>query len=82
MLERLLKTHEVAELVGFAPGTIQDWAENDDLPSFKLGGKLRFRESEVAAWIEGRRRGVPGVPRGERHIFPSTEPPAIVGPST
>lgn len=55
MTERLLSARELGELLGFAPGTIVDWAERGQVPAFKLGGRLRFRESEVLAWLEGRR---------------------------
>jgi excisionase family DNA binding protein len=58
--ERLLTAAELAELLGFAAGTIVDWAERGTIPAFKLGGRLRFRESEVLAWVETRRVG-PGT---------------------
>lgn len=53
--ERLLSAAELAELLGFAPGTIVDWAERGSVPAFKLGGRLRFRLAEVEAWLEGQR---------------------------
>lgn len=56
-LERLLTARELAEILGFSAGTIQDWFEAGDLPGFRVGGRLRFRESEVAEWLEQRRRG-------------------------
>jgi excisionase family DNA binding protein len=54
-LDRLLTARELAELLGFAAGTIVDWAERGEVPCFKLGGRLRFRESEVVEWLEARR---------------------------
>lgn len=57
MIEPLYSAAEIAEALGFSAGTVVDWAERDELPSFKLGGRLRFRESEVLAWLEERRRG-------------------------
>jgi excisionase family DNA binding protein len=53
--ERLVTAAELAELLGFSPATIVDWAESGSLPCFKIGGRLRFRESEVLDWLEGRR---------------------------
>jgi PTS system nitrogen regulatory IIA component len=53
--ERLLTASELGELLGFASGTIVDWAERGEVPAFKVGGRLRFRESEVLAWLEERR---------------------------
>ena len=61
MSDRLLTASELAELLGFAPGTIVDWAEAGTIPAFKLGGRLRFRESEVLAWLEERRLKRPDV---------------------
>lgn len=57
MSERLLTARELGELLGFAAGTVVDWAEQGRVPAFKVGGRLRFRESEVLAWLEGQRLG-------------------------
>lgn len=57
MTERLLTAREVADLLGFAAGTIVDWAEQGRLPYFKIGSALRFRESELVEWIDCQRRG-------------------------
>ena len=55
MSERLLTARELAELLGFSASTIVDWAERGQLPAFKIGGRLRFRESEMVAWLEEQR---------------------------
>ena len=60
MSEPLLTARQVAELLGFAPATIVDWYEAGKLPGFKVGGRLRFRESEVLAWLETKRAGAGG----------------------
>lgn len=60
MSDRLLTAREVASLLGFSAGTVLDWFEAGRLPGFKLGTAVRFRASEVEAWIEAQRRG----PRG------------------
>jgi excisionase family DNA binding protein len=57
MTERLLTARELGELLGFAPATIVDWAEAGKVPAFKVGGRLRFRASEVEAWLEAQRLG-------------------------
>jgi nitrogen PTS system EIIA component len=54
-LERLLTARDVAELLSFSAGTIVDWAERGEVPAFKVGGRWRFRESELLAWLEERR---------------------------
>ena len=58
--EPLLTARQVADLLGFAPGTIVDWAEGGRIPCFKVGGRLRFRESEVLGWLETKRAGARG----------------------
>ena len=57
MTERLLTARELAELIGFAPATVLDWFEAGRLPGFKIGSSVRFRPSEVEAWLEAQRRG-------------------------
>ena len=57
MTEQLVTARQLAELLGFSSATIVDWAEADKLPAFKIGGRLRFRESEVLAWLETQRAG-------------------------
>jgi excisionase family DNA binding protein len=71
-LERLLTARELGELLGFQAGTIVDWAERGEVPSFKLGGRLRFRECEVAEWLEMQRKG-PGA-GGEVSPTPTAVP--------
>jgi excisionase family DNA binding protein len=55
--DRLLTAREVADLLGFSPSTIVDWFERGELPGFRVGGRLRFRASEVEAWLELHRGG-------------------------
>jgi excisionase family DNA binding protein len=55
--ERLLTARELGEGLGFAAGTIVDWAEMGKLPGFRIGGRLRFRWSEVEAVLEESRLG-------------------------
>jgi excisionase family DNA binding protein len=60
MSDGLLTARQVATYLGFKPATIVDWAEADKLPAFKVGGRLRFRLSEVETWLEQKRTGAGG----------------------
>jgi len=73
MTERLLTASELAELLGFAAGTIVDWAERGTIPAFKIGGRLRFRLSEVEGWLEAQRVNGPGA-GGEVSPTPTAHP--------
>jgi excisionase family DNA binding protein len=73
--ERLLTARELADLLGFAPGTVVDWAEAGTLPAFKIGGRLRFRESEVLDWLEARRVGNGG---GRNASYATPSPKGVV----
>ena len=55
-IEPLLTARQVAEILSLSAHTILDWAEAGRLPSFKLGHAVRFRQSEIAAWIAERHR--------------------------
>jgi excisionase family DNA binding protein len=56
--ERLLTAAEVAERLGFTAGTILDWHETGKLPGGipfgNTGGRIRFRWSVIATWLDSR----------------------------
>jgi excisionase family DNA binding protein len=56
--ERLVTASELAGYLGLSTATVLDWWEAGRLPGFKLNGRaVRFRPSEVEAWLEAQRRG-------------------------
>lgn len=58
MSKCLLTTREVAEMLGLSSEAVLRRWRTGELPGFRLSTKvLRFRESEVLAWLESRRRG-------------------------
>jgi excisionase family DNA binding protein len=58
MSEALLTTREVAEILGLSSEAVLRHWRAGELPGFRLSTKvLRFRESEVLAWLESRRHG-------------------------
>jgi excisionase family DNA binding protein len=71
--ERLLTAAELGELLGLAAGTVLDRWERGELPGFRLGARagapVRFRWSEVEAWLEEHRSG----PRPRRLVSVSDE---------
>lgn len=53
--DRLLTTREVAVLLGIRPETVLRWSASGRLRGYRISSNaLRFRESEVEAWIEAR----------------------------
>lgn len=57
-MEKLLNARQVADWLGISPDTVLDWFEADLLPGFKPNGRVvRFRASEIHAWLETHRRG-------------------------
>ena len=54
--ERLLTTREVATFLGVSPETVLRRWRAGELPGYQLASNvLRFRESEIEAWLEGTR---------------------------
>ena len=53
----LLTAKQVADLLQWNPYTVLKKAEKGDLPGFKLGREWRFRQEDIVAWIEEKRRG-------------------------
>jgi excisionase family DNA binding protein len=58
----LLTARAVADLLGVSTETILRWSRCGSLPSFCLpGGAIRFRQDDLDAWLEGRRRPGDGL---------------------
>lgn len=56
-MERLLTTNDVAERLARSARWVREQAREGAIPSFKLGKAVRFRESEIEAWLDKQGRG-------------------------
>ena len=54
MTDRLLTARDVADRLGLSTETVLSWVRRGDLPAFRLGRAIRFREDELDAWLEQR----------------------------
>ena len=50
--EPLLTTAAVSRWLGISTRTLCLWAECKEIPAIKLGRQWRFRESELAHWLQ------------------------------
>jgi excisionase family DNA binding protein len=49
----VLSARDVAERLSVSTETVLRWVRSGDVPAFKLpGGAIRFRESELNAWLD------------------------------
>ena len=79
MTERLVTARELGEYLRLSPSTVLDRFERGDLPGYKIGGPVRFRLSEIEAWLEECRRGPALVASGaagmqSREWIPGNDP--------
>ncbi len=51
---RLMATEEVSKWLGVSPRAVRLWAECGDIPAVKVRRQWRFRQEEVAKWLEQR----------------------------
>lgn len=56
-VEPFVTTEEVAAFLGKPPSWLYNRAERLEIPRYRVGNQLRYRISEVAAWVEGGRLG-------------------------
>jgi excisionase family DNA binding protein len=54
VFEPLLDSHEAASLLCIQVKTLQRLARRREIPSFVLGGKWRFRASDLEVWVRSR----------------------------
>lgn len=57
--EPLLTIANVAAFLQVAERTVYLWAQRGQIPSFKIGNVWRFRQTDLAAWIESSRQATP-----------------------
>jgi excisionase family DNA binding protein len=50
--EPLLTTAAVSKWLGVSTRTLCLWAEFQEIPAIKVGRQWRFRQSELANWLE------------------------------
>jgi excisionase family DNA binding protein len=60
--DRWLSVDDVAAYLGIRRGTVYKWVERFGLPARKVGRLLKFKRSEIDAWVERRSAGA-GKPR-------------------
>jgi excisionase family DNA binding protein len=53
----LLTVTEAADYLRVSKSAIYSWVERGRLPCLRAGSALRFRVSDLDAWLEGRERG-------------------------
>ncbi len=57
MNDKLLTTDEVSEYLSISPHTVEMWRRKKVGPPWhKVGRSVRYRESELLAWVERQRR--------------------------
>ncbi len=58
-LNRIIDIEQTADFLNLAKATIYGLVHRNKIPHFKQGKKLRFKKSDLMAWIEkGRRKTV------------------------
>ncbi len=57
--DQLMTLSDVAGYLQIKERTIYLWAQQDKIPSFKLGNTWRFKREDIDLWIEERKRETP-----------------------
>lgn len=57
--DQLLNTAQAAELLGLSETTLSTWRSNRraEVPYLKIGGRVRYKRSDLEAWVKSRRHG-------------------------
>lgn len=56
-LERLLTVEDVVELFRLKKSYLYALTSENRIPHYKIGGFVRFRQSELEAWLTGKAQG-------------------------
>lgn len=67
--------NDVATYLGATPETVRNWIKTRDLPGTKMGGRWKFRMSEIEEWAES---VGPSGNRASKQQAPSTFAPKLI----
>lgn len=56
--EPLIGTTQAAELIGFSVHTLRKWAWQRKIRSYMVGGELRFKKSDLEAFVIEREKAL------------------------
>lgn len=54
MEKMLLNIKEIAQALGVSTATVNKWKKSEGFPHIKIGKSVRFRESDVRAWLDAK----------------------------
>ncbi len=54
--EKFLTVLDVASLLSVRPSTVYQWASLGEIPHYRLGRIVRFRRTDLDAWVDGHRK--------------------------
>ena len=66
---------KLSEYLVIKASTIYSLAEQKKIPHYKVGRLLRFKKSDIDAWMEGHRKEAVDVPRAARKILRAARGP-------
>ena len=74
-METYFTTKELSEYLKIAEQTIRRWVMNNEIYYIRIHNVIRFRLSEVEAWIDENREKLPWMQEGskERDLFNEAE---------
>ena len=49
---KLLTVRQVADELSVSPKTVYRSSKHGDLPALKIGGAVRFRQSDIELWVD------------------------------
>lgn len=57
MISPFMTVEELAEYLKMKTVTIYKYAQNGNIPGFKVGSKWRFKKETIDAWIDSKENG-------------------------
>jgi len=55
-VEKLLTIQQLSELIQIKRSTLYEWTHSGFIPHYKLPKGVRFKEVEIAGWLEKRHK--------------------------
>ena len=73
MDNQFLTVQEVSRYLGIKPATLYSKVEAREIPCYKFGRLVRFRQEDIEAWVENHRQDTEGVNQRAKAILRATK---------
>ncbi len=74
-MKEFMPVDELSQYLGIKKSSLYSLVEKREIPHYKIGRLVRFKKSEIDAWMEGHRKECADISRAARKVLRAARTP-------